>query len=96
MAYCKSLAWQFQKEWRIVFPGDEPKKLQFSKESLTAVILGYRFPEPQFNELKQVLINGGYAIDVLRADRIPKTYVLGLLNVERIGLAEKPGQGPAK
>jgi len=90
MVYCKSLAWQFQKEWRIVLPDDEPKKVQFPKESLSAVILGYRFPEPQFGGLKQVLISGGYAVDVLRAERIPKTYELELIKVGRIGPAEKP------
>ena len=35
MAHCKSLPWQFQNEWRIVFPGDEPKKVQLPKESVS-------------------------------------------------------------
>jgi len=96
VAYCKSLAWQFQKEWRIVFPGDEPNKVKFPRESLSAVILGYRFPGPQFDGLKQVLINGGYRVEVLRAERIPQTYELGLINIGRIDPAESPGSGPAK
>jgi len=96
MAYCKSLAWQFQKEWRIVFPGEEPKKVQFPRESLAAVILGYRFPEPQFDDLNQVLIKGGYKVDVLRVERIPQTYEFGLINIGTIGPAEGPSSGPAK
>jgi len=88
MAYCKSLAWQFQKEWRIVFPGDEPKGVQFPRESITAVILGYRFPESQFKTLKEVLLKGGYRVDVFRAERIPATYELGLRKVEQIGPTE--------
>ena len=96
MAYCKSLAWQFQKEWRIVFPGDEPKKVKFPRESLSAVILGYRFPEPQFDGLKQVLTNGGYRVDGLRAERVPQTNELGLINIGRIGPAESPSPGHAE
>ena len=96
MAYSKSLAWQFQKEWRLVFPGDEPKKVQFPKESLTAIILGYRFPESFFDGLKQVLIKNGYGVEIFRAERIPNTYELGLINLGGIGSVEKPSQSPAK
>ena len=96
LAFCKSLAWQFQKEWRLVFPGDEPKKVQFPKESLTAIILGYRFPESFFDGLKQVLIKNGYGVEIFRAERIPNTYELGLINLGGIGSVEKPSQSPAK
>jgi len=85
MAYCKSLAWQFQKEWRIVFQGDEPKKLQFPKESLSAVILGYRFPKIQIDELKKLLLDGGYRVELLLAERISKSYELGFRKLESIG-----------
>lgn len=85
MAYCKSLAWQFQKEWRIIFPGDEPKKVQFPKESLEAVILGYRFSEPHFQDLKQVLLKGGYRVEILSTERIPNSYELGLIKRGKIG-----------
>lgn len=96
LAFCKSLAWQFQKEWRLVFPGDEPKKVQFPKESLTAVILGYRFPEPLFDGLKQILIKSGYRAEIFQVERIPNTYELGLINLGRVGPAEKPSQSSAK
>lgn len=85
LAFCKSLAWQFQKEWRLVFSGDEPKKVQFPKESLTAVILGYRFPETFFDGLKQILINGCYRLDIFRVERIPNTYELGFIKRGKIG-----------
>ena len=85
MAYCKSLAWQFQKEWRIVFPGEEPKKVQFPKESLEAVILGYRFSESHFQDLKQVLLKGGYRVEILSVERIPNSYELGLIKRGEIG-----------
>lgn len=85
LAFCKSLAWQFQKEWRLVFPGEEPKKVQFPRASLVAVILGYRFPEPQFEGLKQVLIDGGYHVDMLRVERIPNSYELSFIKRDRIG-----------
>jgi len=90
MAYCKSLAWQFQKEWRIVFPGDEPKKVRFPKQTLLAVILGYRFPMLQFDRLKQILLNGGYTIEALRAERVPRSYELRLINLGHVGATEKP------
>jgi hypothetical protein len=80
VAYCKSLAWQFQKEWRIVLPGDEPKKVEFPR-----VILGHRFPESYFDGLKQVLIKGGYCVDILRAERIPNSYEFGLIKLGQIG-----------
>lgn len=79
MAYCKSLAWQFQKEWRIVFLGNEPKKVQFPKESLSAVILGYRFPESEFENLKDVLVKGGYLVKIFTTERIPNSYELKLV-----------------
>lgn len=84
LAFCKSVAWQFQKEWRIVYPDVEPKKVQFPKESLVAVILGYRFPEPSFNDLKDVLIKHGYRVDVFRIERVPNSFELKLLNTGRI------------
>jgi len=85
LAFCKSLAWQFQKEWRLVFPGDEPKKVQFPRESLVTVILGYRFPGPHFDGLKQVLIKGGYRVDILRAERFPNSYEFGSIKLDHIG-----------
>jgi hypothetical protein len=96
MVYCKSFAWQFQKEWRLVFPGDEPKKVQFPRETLTAVILGYRFPDPLFDGLKQVLINGGYRVQVFRAERTPQTYEFGLRNIGRIAPAESKNSAQPK
>ena len=49
---CKSKAWEFQKEWRLVLPGDEPKRVGFPKEALKVVVLGYRFTEHDYARLK--------------------------------------------
>lgn len=85
LAFCKSLPWQFQEEWRLVFQGDEPKKMPFPKEKLTAVILGYRFLEQHRNDLQDVLMKANYRVDIWRVDRLPNTYDLGLMKVEEIG-----------
>ena len=66
----KSKAWEFQKEWRLVLPGDEPKRVEFPKHALKAVVLGYRFRERDFDELKAVLIRGGYRVQVFRIERV--------------------------
>lgn len=84
LAFCKSLAWQFQREWRLVFPNDEPKKVPFPKESLIALFLGYRFPESYYEDMKQVLIKGGYHVDILRVERIQNSYELGLIELDKI------------
>lgn len=85
LAFCKSLGWQFQKEWRIVFPEDEPRSVAFPKESLVAVILGYRFMEFHFEELKNTLLKGGYSVEVHRVKRVPDSYDFMLVPMGRIG-----------
>lgn len=76
LAFCKSLAWQFQKEWRILFPGDEPRKVPFPKQTLKAVILGYRFPHAAFDDLKNVLVKSEYQVKTLHAQRVASSYEL--------------------
>lgn len=80
-AFCKSLSWQFQKEWRLILPGDEPKLVPFPKCALKAVILGYRFSEVCSEELKTILVEHGYQVELLRAERIPNSFTLGLIEL---------------
>jgi hypothetical protein len=80
----KSKAWEFQKEWRLVLPGDEPKQVGFPKHALKAVILGYRFPERDFEDLKAVLIHSGYRVQILRIERVPGSFNLATINVGEI------------
>lgn len=93
LAFCKSLAWQFQKEWRIVLPGAEPRRVAFPKQSLKLVILGYRFPDRHFDDLKKTLITGSYQVDIIRVQRIPNRYELGFLKDGSIA-PKQPQQTP--
>lgn len=81
---CKSKAWEFQKEWRLVLPGDEPKRVGFPKRALKVVILGYRFTECDFAALKEVLIQGGYRVQIFRIERVPGTFDLANFYVGEI------------
>ena len=81
----KFKAWEFQKEWRLVLPGDEPKQVAFPKHALKAVILGYRFREQDFQDLKAVLIRGGYRVRILRIERVPGSFNLATINAGEIG-----------
>ena len=80
----KSKAWEFQKEWRLVLPGDEPKRVDFPKHALKVVVLGYRFAERDFAELKEVLIRGRYQVQIFRIERVPGTFELGNFHVGEI------------
>lgn len=86
----KSKAWEFQKEWRLVLPGDEPKHVAFPKRALRVVVLGYRFRERDFDDLKTVLIHGGYQVKIFRIERVPGSFQLATINVGEI--AEHQGQ----
>jgi len=81
----KSKSWEFQKEWRLVLPGDEPKQVAFPKHALKAVILGYRFLERDFEDLRAVLIRGGYRVPIFRIERVPGSFNLATINVGEIG-----------
>ncbi|EEF63204.1 DUF2971 domain-containing protein [Pedosphaera parvula] len=74
LAYCKSKVWAFQEEWRLVLPGPEPQKVPFPKETLQEIYLGYRFEESELEELKNVLVKGGYSVTLLQVRRIPQTF----------------------
>ena len=87
LAACKSLAWRFQNEWRIILSGNEPRKVLFPKEKLVAIILGYRFSAPQLGDLETVLIRGGYSVEILRVDRAPNSYEYFL---SKVGSVPKP------
>lgn len=80
----KSEAWEFQKEWRLVLPGDEPKRVEFPKHALKVIVLGYRFQERDFDDLKSVLIQGGYQVQVFRIERVPGTFTLATFFVGEI------------
>lgn len=80
----KSRAWEFQKEWRLVLPGDEPKRIKFPKDALKAVVLGYRFRESDFAELKAVLLRGGYQVHVFRIERVTDSFKLANFYVGEI------------
>jgi len=95
---CKSNAWEFQKEWRLVLPGDEPKRVGFPKEALKVVVLGYRFTERDFAALKEVLIQGGYRVQIYRIERVPGTFELANFHVGEIAepteIKENPPNEP--
>lgn len=90
----KSKAWQFQKEWRLVLPGDEPKQVAFPKQALKAVILGYRFRERDFEDLKSVLIRGGYRVQIFRIERVPGSFNLASINVGEIAERSEAKENP--
>jgi len=81
----KSKAWEFQKEWRLVLSGDEPKRVEFPKHALKTVVLGYRFREQDFDDLKAVLIRGGYRVAIFRIERVPGSFNLAIINVGAVG-----------
>ena len=91
---CKSKAWEFQKEWRLVLPGDEPKQVAFPKQALKAVILGYRFQERDFEDLKSVLIRGGYRVQIFRIERVPGSFNLATINVGEIAKRSEAKENP--
>jgi hypothetical protein len=80
----KSKAWEFQKEWRLVLPGDEPRQVAFPKHALKAIVLGYRFREQDFDDLKAVLIRGGYRVQIFRIERVPGSFDLATIHVGEI------------
>lgn len=85
----KSKAWEFQKEWRLVLPDDEPKRVGFPNQALKVVVLGYRFTERDFTELKEVLIRGGYRVQIFRIERVPGTFELANFHVGEIAEQSK-------
>ncbi|HTD67851.1 MAG TPA: DUF2971 domain-containing protein [Candidatus Limnocylindria bacterium] len=91
---CKSKAWEFQKEWRLVLPGDAPKRVGFPKEALKVVVLGYRFTERDFDELKEVFIRGGYRVQIFRIERVPGTFELANFYVGEIAGRSEAKENP--
>jgi hypothetical protein len=91
---CKSKAWEFQKEWRLVLPGDEPKRVGFPKEALKVVVLGYRFTERDYATLKEVLIQGGYHVQIFRIERVPGTFELANFHVGEIAGRSEAKENP--
>lgn len=73
LLFHKSLAWKFQAEWRALSPGNS---FQFPPEALRRVILGYRFPEDEFERLAAVLIRGRYRVAIDQMQRPPNSYTL--------------------
>ena len=80
----KSTAWEFQQEWRLMLPGDKPKQVAFPKHTLKEVVLGYRFKERDFAELKAILIRGGYQVEFSRIERVSGSFNLATIYVGEI------------
>lgn len=56
LLYAKGAAWAWQEEWRIVWPGEEPRCVPFPRESLKAVVLGEWFQQAGFDDLIQTFV----------------------------------------
>ena len=74
LLYAKGQVWSWQKEWRLVWPGEEPKLVAFPRETLKVVILGEWFPHARFNELAETLELGGYQVELLQMERLPDSF----------------------
>lgn len=81
LAFYKSLAWKHQAEWRLL-PDNAFHK--FPVELLRRVILGYRFPEAEYQALVQSLISGGYEVEIVQMQRVPNTYEFKALPRARV------------
>jgi len=76
---CKSLDWQFEKEWRICLPEPEPKRVDFTNEKLVSVHVGYRMKKSQRQELVNALRKGGYkpeATELFSVERLHMSFFL--------------------
>ena len=85
LIFCKSAAWSHQSEWRLI---TERQSLKFPAGLLRRVIIGYRFPEPQYQSLVDSLIIGGHEVVIDQMQRIPETYYFN--TVERGRIFKKP------
>jgi hypothetical protein len=74
LLYAKSRRWKWQKEWRMVWPGETPRFVPFPREALKAVVLGEWFQQAGFGGLKQTLIHGGYHVHLFKMDRLPDSF----------------------
>ena len=83
LAYSKSEAWAYQDEWRL---RSNSEFLEFPTGLLRRVVIGYRFPELQYQSLLDSLIAGGHKVVIEQMQRIPGTY--HFTTVER-GCTEK-------
>lgn len=69
----KSSAWAFQQEWRML---SSERKFPFPPDALKRVVLGYRFPEAQFESLTTAFVRGGYRVVIAQMNRQPDCYAL--------------------
>ena len=74
LLFCKGRAWEWQKEWRIVWADEEPKLVPFPRDSLKAVIVGDWFLQPWLDDLIQTLIKGGYRVPIYQMECQPDSF----------------------
>src|SRR6266487_2991561 len=79
LSFCKSTDWKFEKEWRVCLPEPGPKRVDFAKEKLVSVHLGYRMKDPQRQELVTALRKAEYRPEetkLFAVERLPMSFVL--------------------
>jgi hypothetical protein len=74
LLYAKSTAWAWQREWRLVWPGENPTLVEFPREALMAVVLGEWFQQGGLDELIETLKGGGYRVQLLQMERLPESF----------------------
>jgi len=58
--YTKCKVWEYEKEWRIILPGYNNKKLEYSPKALNAIYLGCNISTNQFNKLVDTFSGNTY------------------------------------
>lgn len=74
LLYTKGDSWAWQQEWRIVWQDEEPRCIPFPRESLKAVVIGEWFQQAGFDDLIQILVNGGYQPAICQMERLPGSF----------------------
>lgn len=85
LLYTKGDSWTWQHEWRIVWPGEEPRSIPFPRESLKAVVLGEWFQQPGFDDLIQTLVQGGYQVAICQMERLSGSFEYQIVPLRQIG-----------
>lgn len=74
LLFAKSSAWEWQREWRIAWPGENPKLVPFPREALKAVVLGEWFQAAGYDDLVETLKRGGYRVKIFQMERVPESF----------------------
>jgi len=85
LLFTKGDAWTWQREWRIVWAGEEPKLITFPRESLGVVVLGEWFQQAGYDELGETLKTGGYRVQIVQMERLPDSFDYQVVPIEQIG-----------